>query len=189
MVLWLYVLHPEEITKVWFYSCNFKDLLTWFGGLVTKSCTTLVTPWTVAHQTPLSMGFSRQEYWIGLPFPSPGDLPDPGIEPRSPALQAYSLPTELWGKPKVKWKLLSCVPLFSAPWTVVHGILQARILEWVTFPFSRGSSQPRDSTQVSCIAGGFFTSWATKEILYLYTYFWCAGSSLLQASLAAASRG
>ena len=46
-----------------------------------------VTPWTVAHQAPLSMGFSRQEYWSGLPFPSPGDLPYPGIEPSSPALQ------------------------------------------------------------------------------------------------------
>ena len=57
------------------------------------------TLWTVAHQAPLSMGFSRQEYWTGLPFPSPGDLPDPGIEPRSPALQADSLPTELQGKP------------------------------------------------------------------------------------------
>ena len=45
----------------------------------------------------------------------------------------------------------------------VHGILQARILEWVAFPFSRGSSQPRDQTQVSHIAGGFFTSWATRE--------------------------
>ena len=45
----------------------------------------------------------------------------------------------------------------------VHGILQARIWEWVVFPFSRGSSQPRDRTQVSCIAGGFFTSWATRE--------------------------
>ena len=46
------------------------------------------TPWTVAHQAPLSMGFSRLEYWSGLPFPSPGDLPNPGMEPRSPALQA-----------------------------------------------------------------------------------------------------
>ena len=45
-----------------------------------------VTPWTVAHQAPPSMGFSRQGYWSGMPFPSPGDLPDPGIEPRSPAL-------------------------------------------------------------------------------------------------------
>ena len=53
-----------------------------------------VTPWTVAYQAPPSMGFSRQEYWSGLPFPSPGDLPDPGIEPRSPALRADSLPTE-----------------------------------------------------------------------------------------------
>ena len=51
-------------------------------------------PWTVAHQAPLSMGFSRQEYWSGLPFPSPGDLPNPGIEPRSPALQAGALTSE-----------------------------------------------------------------------------------------------
>jgi len=52
------------------------------------------TPWTVAHQAPLSMGFSRQEYWSGLPFPSPGDLPDPGIKPWSSALQADCLPSE-----------------------------------------------------------------------------------------------
>ena len=58
------------------------------------------TPWTVSHQAPLSMGFSRQEYWSGLPYPSPGDLPKPGIKPRSPAFQADSLPTELSGKPK-----------------------------------------------------------------------------------------
>ena len=52
------------------------------------------TPWTVAHQAPLSKGFSRQEYWSGLPFPSPGDLPNPEIEPGSPALQAEALPSE-----------------------------------------------------------------------------------------------
>ena len=57
-----------------------------------------VTPWTVVHQAPLPVGFSRQEYWSGLPFPSPGDLPDPGIEPGSPVVQADSLPTELLGK-------------------------------------------------------------------------------------------
>ena len=66
-----------------------------YGGLVTKSCLTLVTPWTSAHQASLSMGFSRLEYWRGFLFPSPEDLPDPGIEPGSPALQADSLPTEL----------------------------------------------------------------------------------------------
>ena len=54
-----------------------------------------MTPWTVDCQAPLSVGFSRHEYWNGLPFPSPGDLPNPGIEPGSPALQADSLPTEL----------------------------------------------------------------------------------------------
>ena len=69
------------------------------GGLVAKSCLTLATPWTVACQAPLSMGFPRQEYRSGLPFPSPVDLPDPEIEPGSPALQADTLPTELSGKP------------------------------------------------------------------------------------------
>ena len=54
-----------------------------------------VTPWTVAYQASLSMGFSRKEYWSGLPFPSPGDLSNPGIEPRSPALEAAALPSEL----------------------------------------------------------------------------------------------
>ena len=57
------------------------------------------TPWTVTHQAPLSMGFSRQEYWSALPFPSPGDLPNPGIEPRYPALQADALSSEPPGKP------------------------------------------------------------------------------------------
>ena len=56
------------------------------------------TPWTVVHQAPPSMGFSRQGYWSGLPFPSPGDLPNPGIEPRSPALQADPLPSEPSGE-------------------------------------------------------------------------------------------
>ena len=65
------------------------------GGLVAKLCPTLATPWTVARQAPLSMEFSRQEYCSGLPFPSPGDLPYPGIKPRSPALQVGSLLTEL----------------------------------------------------------------------------------------------
>ena len=57
------------------------------------------TPWTVAYQAPLSMEFFRQKYWSGLPFPSAGDLPDPGIEPVSPALQADAIPSEPPGKP------------------------------------------------------------------------------------------
>ena len=57
-----------------------------------------MAPWTVACQAPLSMEFSRQEYWSGLPFPTPGDLPDPGIEPGSPTLQADSLPAEPLGE-------------------------------------------------------------------------------------------
>ena len=67
---------------------------------------TFVTPWTIACQAPLSMGFPRQEYWIGLPFPSQGDLPDPGIKPKSPALQEDSLVLSHWGRSKqckCKW--------------------------------------------------------------------------------------
>ena len=58
-----------------------------------------VTPWTVARQAPLSMGLPSQEYWSGLPWPPPGDLPDPGIEPGSPVLQVKYLPLNLWGRP------------------------------------------------------------------------------------------
>ena len=61
------------------------------GGLVAKSCPTLVTAWTVARQAPLSVGFSRQGYWSGLPFPSPGHLPDPGIKPgREPGVSCIT---------------------------------------------------------------------------------------------------
>ena len=62
-------------------------------------CPTLVTPWTIAHQVPLSMVFSKQEYWSGLPFLSPGDLPNPGIEPASPVLAGGFFITEPPGKP------------------------------------------------------------------------------------------
>ena len=66
---------------------------------------------------------------------------------------------------------------------IVHGILQARILEWAAFPFSRGSSQPRDQTQVSCIAGRFFTSWATREAQFNYGVFLLLGyGALLKSS-------
>ena len=85
------------------------------GGLVAKSCLSLVTPWTVAHQAPLPIEFPRQEYWSGLLFPPPGDLPDPGIEPMSSALQLVSciagrfFTTEPPGKPQMRvqweWKL------------------------------------------------------------------------------------
>ena len=84
-------------------------------NLVDKSCLTLAIPWTVAHQAPLSMGFSRQEHWSGLPFPSPGDLPNPGVEPGSPALQADSLPTEIWGEPIQSESVRGPYPLDLGP--------------------------------------------------------------------------
>ena len=140
-----------------------------------------MTPWTIARQVPLSVGYSRQEYWSGLPFPSPGDFPNPGIEPRSPALQADSLPSEPRVKPVLEYRKLNAVssevlvsqlcsalcPMDCSPLgSSVHGILQARILKWVAIPFSRGFSQPRDRTQASLIAGRFFTGWAPREVKF-----------------------
>ena len=78
---------------------NAKECSSESESEVAQSCPTLCDPWTVAHQAPPSMGFSRQEYWSGLPFPSPGDLPDPGIKPRSPTMQADALTSEPQGKP------------------------------------------------------------------------------------------
>ena len=85
---------PSNVEKVKKCKGLHKDeVFTWV--LSRFGCVRLFeTPWTVAHQAPLSMGLSRQEYWSGLPFCSPGDLPDPGIKPRSPALQADSLTSE-----------------------------------------------------------------------------------------------
>ena len=71
-----------------------------------------MTPWTVAIQAPLSTEFSRPEYWSGLPFPSPGDLPDPGIKTGPPALQADSLPTEPLGKPYSLYYIIYPCSLF-----------------------------------------------------------------------------
>ena len=111
--------------------------------------------------------FFWQEYWSGLPCSPPGDLPNPGIESRSPSLQADSLPTKPPGKPTIlaEWmKVTQSRPTLCDPKDyIVHGILQARILELVAVPFSRGSSQPQDRTQVSHIAGGFFSNWAIGE--------------------------
>ena len=134
-----------------------------------QSCQLLVTPWTVARQDPLSMGFSKQEYWSRLLCTPPGGLQTRGSSRFLLQLlrwQEGSLPLMPLGSPLVISVItLSVVsnPL-QPPWTapcqspLSMGILQARILEWVAMTSSRGSSQPRDQTQVSCIAGGFFTN-------------------------------
>ena len=106
-----------------------------------------VISWTVAHQAPLSVKFSRQEYWIGLPFPPPGDLPNPGIElsSMSPALGGGFFIISTTSGSQVKVKVTQLCPAFCDPTDyTVNGILQAALLEWVAFPFSRGSFQPRD---------------------------------------------
>ena len=78
---------------------NYKTLIKEIESEVAQSCLTLCNPMDRSLPGPLSMEFSRQEYWSGLPLPPPGDLLDPGMDPRSPALQADALPSEPPGKP------------------------------------------------------------------------------------------
>ena len=113
------------------------------------SCVQLsATPWIVALQVPLSMEFSRQERWSWLPFPSPVDLPIPGIEPKSPTWQADSLPLSHQGSPVAilsEWvsEVAQLYPTLCDPMdcslqgSSVHEIFQARVLEWVAISFSR----------------------------------------------------
>ena len=121
------------------------------------------TPWTAAHQAPLSMGFSRQESWSRLPCPAPGDLPDPGIRPASPKSPASAGSFFTTGRNIMRNTYIvlifyyvgsidqSCLTLYdpmdcNPPGSSAHGIFQARILEWVATSCSRGSSRPRDQT-------------------------------------------
>ena len=130
------------------------------------SCVQLfVTLWTVAQQVPLSMGFSKQEYWSGLPCPFPEDLPGPGIEPTSHVScigRQVFLPLAPPGKSE-RWKLLRCVRLFATPWTIQSMEFTRPWSGMDSLSLLRGSSQPRDQIQVFHIAGGFFTSWTTRE--------------------------
>ena len=144
-------------------------LLSLGGGLVTTSCLTLETSWTVACQAPLSMGFSRQEYRSGLPFPSPGDLPDPGIKPGSPALQAI-----------LYW--LSCVNLWCKHVSVVcyHLLLSSILLCGPTTSFFPLSSWW--TLRLVCIGLLLFFSFLLKVCFYYYYSLNCLLASLLFAS-------
>ena len=100
------------------YRLILREMLLYFTMVIIPfRCHSVVsnsaTLWTVAHQVPLSMGFSRQEYWSGLPFPSPGGLPNPGIKLRPPALQADSLLSEQPGKPKEHLKYTGILQLLG----------------------------------------------------------------------------
>ena len=100
--------HPTILSFVVPFSSHFQSLPASRWRVKSLSRVWLfATPWTVAYQASPSMGFSRQEYWSGLPFPSPGDLPDPGIEPGSPALKADALSSEPPGKSQGLFKRVS----------------------------------------------------------------------------------
>ena len=108
----------------------------------------LATPWTTAYQAPPSMGFSRQEYWSGVPLPSPSGGASGNL---NEMLVAQSCPT-------------LCDPTNCSPsGSSIHGVLQARIVEWIAISFFRGSSQPRDQTHVSPTGRWILYHWATRD--------------------------
>ena len=133
---------------------------------VPQLCLTFCEPMDCSPPGSSLRGISqaRIQEWVAISF-SRGDLPDPGIEPVSPASPAspawaggFFTSSATWESVSSPSCLTFCDPMdCSQPGSSVHGILQARILERVAIPFSRGSFQPRDQTQVSCIAGRFFT--------------------------------
>ena len=136
------------------------------------------TLWNVAHQALLSVGFSRQEYWSGLPCPAPGYIPDPGVEPASlmlPALQADSLPTEPWGKPMHAYTCIYMQTQSLQSSLTFYDSMDCSLPDCSLCPWNspvkntgvgcpallQGSSQSRDQTQVSPIAGHILYHWAT----------------------------
>ena len=141
---------------------------------------------TVARQAPLSLGFSRQEYWSGLQWPLPGDRPWPrdwthnscsycsaGRFFASESLGKINIYVAVYVYVLVALSDLTLCYLMdcSLPGSSIHGIFQAKVLEWVAISFSRGSSQSRDRTLVSCVAGRCFTIGATREAqLYICIY-------------------
>ena len=116
-------LKPFSNLEIWNYSAMLLLLLLSHFTRVRL----LATPWTAARQAPPSLGFSRQEHWSGLPFPSPGDLPDLGTEPRSPALQADSLTSEPPGKSPVGI-------IYSAIGRLPHSSTLAWKIPWMEEP-------------------------------------------------------
>ena len=171
--LWTYVFYwiaEVELKPGWTFS---KD-----PAIVSLCCAYLLshdqlfaTPGLEPTRLLCLCGFSRQEHWSGLPCPPPGYLLNPGIKPRSPTLQADSLPAELPGKPYWLLQFSSvaqscptlCDPMDSSPLgSSVCCILQARKLEWVAMPSSRESSQPRDLGLVSCIGCWILYHWPTS---------------------------
>ena len=129
----------------------------------------LATPWTAAFQAPLPMGFSRQEYWSGVPLPSPGDLPHlvywilGGVFKALCRQRPYSQTCDFSSSRVQMWELDHSLTDYSPPGFSVRGISQARILQLIAIPFSRGSSPPSDLTCVSCIGRLILYCWITRE--------------------------
>ena len=134
-----------------------------------------VTPWTVAHQAPLSMGFSRQEYWSGLPFPSPGDLPDPGIKPRSPTLQADAVTSE------PRW--LRC-PMLQPNWCgIVSSLLTPYCSCWHFWAFHFQLNKPLALKPFIKPVLTSLLAWNSRQLFiqFMFTEHWSCTRSWAQS--------
>ena len=157
-----------------------QRIVTVYYVLVTLLCRLFATPWTIAHQAPLSMGFSRQEYCSGLPFPSPGNLPDPGIEPGSPALQVDYLPTESPGKP-YKDPQKVCVLQECKAGKITDTGIRMMFLAFTVSPFVFFFSSPSSlsltvRTEVKTIVHPKATCWLLaprRTPVHLFTWLCC----------------
>ena len=153
------------ISQINFCRLKMWSFVSWNGLLFCCFCS--VIPNSCDHQSPLFMGFLRQEYWSGLPLPSPVDPPKPRIEPASPALAGGFFTTGPPGNlvEMVKQSCLTfCNPVdSSSSGSSVHGLLQTRTLEWVAISSFRGSSWPKDRTCISCIGRWVLYCWVTWE--------------------------
>ena len=160
-------------------------------------CPSLCDPRTVARQAPLSMGFPRQEYWSGLPFPPPGDLPSPGIEPRSPALQVDSLSAEPPGKPLVhqgfpglpwptvlSFSLLGCIShsvkyrmdeathVTTSSLKKIHSNMHSCFLSPICLPPREEKKNPQPKALLSGLIGGVESNSLEERIKRPFPFGW-----------------
>ena len=174
----IYKVYRESYKRqAWFLPCWCSLVWDPIDALLVCICSHVLffaTPWTITYQSPLSMGFSKKEYCSGLPFPSPGDIPDPRMEPTSPVSPAL---------PAAAANSLQLCPTLcnpkdrSPPGSPVPGILQTRTLEWVPFPSPMHESE-KWKWSLSVMSDSSWPHGLQFLFIYLF-YYWATWEALL----------